>query len=163
MIFSKKKYRISFILVILTVLSLAQIFVPQKSLCNDQKGLQYRLFLDELYLFQDQFSLTIKDTLKAQIPWAKIETILEKKKTSYNLSFASLLKKYNICPNDLYDSLDSLWKNAISKGKKICKRLEWGTGPVGNITNLALHECWDDYLENTKQFAIQIAESKLIN
>lgn len=153
---------------ILTVLSLLHMIDPKevssenykvKTASNNQT--RYRLFLDELYLLQDNANVNFKDTLKAHIPWTKFENNLDIKRKSYDISFVNLLEKYDICPNDLYSELDRLWDKAKEKDRKAFMDFASTTVPPGIASNSAMHQGWDRYIQGTKQIAQQLAKDQL--
>lgn len=166
MIFVRKRLIIALVAVsILTVFGFLYITDYKEIISKDtddkavkNNHTQYRLFIDELFLLQDQAHITFKESLNAHIPWAKFEKNLESKKRAYNISFVTLLKKYDICPNDLYGELDNLWDNAKEEFRKAFVKFAPTTVPAGTASDFAMRQGWDIYMQGTKKFAQQCSK-----
>lgn len=107
-----------------------------------QSATDRQQLMDEVFfLGQDKkFVLNLKDFLKASIPFEKIEKKLIKKRKAYNYAFVNVLKKYRICPDNLYSDLDALWTSSediLKKDDSRASAVAWGVGSVAGVATVA--------------------------
>ena len=64
----------------------------------------------------------------------------------------------DICPNDLYGELNSLWDNAKEEFRKVFVKFAPTTVPAETASWFAMRQGWDIYIQGIEEFAQQYSK-----